>query len=556
MAERTICSRIPAWSRLRAGHERHFVSYSSERDVCLSWVENVRSSVNIKFDDKAATLSRVLFEATRRLEIGSSHRTYADFARSTLLDRSEEAARITLNTASTLLRVEGRSDLISFAVEPYGQLLETGARALAQTTPPGCERCAPTEIAASAALRPGHHLLRYLAALALSELAFFPPGHTPRRLLWTVEHSGVRWAEPCASREALVEILCGQQWVCRRRDVDQLGGSLLDYARFLHLARVALEISVERENRRLGALLEPMRLFLKAAGAVAGVGAVAAALSPLADLEEDLEEFDLDAWLQQHYHELTPADLETVLRRLEQEAKARYGVDIEIRDPKPTENTKFAYALNLGVCVGCRRCAYACQKENNISRTPGMRYIRVLELDKGGINIEASEHYYAPETVPQHGKFYMPVQCHQCDNPPCTKVCPVEATWKEPDGIVVVDYNWCIGCRYCAAACPYWARRFNFARPQLAPSEINPDTAYLGNRPRPVGVMEKCTFCLHRVRDGRYPSCLEACPTGARAFGNLYDGRGEIRYVLENKRVFVLKEDVGTVPSFFYYFDA
>ncbi|MEY3211811.1 MAG: hypothetical protein RIT28_2292, partial [Pseudomonadota bacterium] len=152
-------------------------------------------------------------------------------------------------------------------------------------------------------------------------------------------------------------------------------------------------------------------------------------------------------------------------------------------------------------------------------------------------------------------RSYMPVQCHQCDNAPCVSVCPIEATWKEPDGIVVVDYNWCIGCRYCEAACPYHARRFNWHKPEIPAEEINPDQAYLSNRVRPQGVMEKCTFCLHRTRKGRLPACLEACPTGARVFGNMLDPNSEIRWVLENKRTFVLKEDLGTRPRFFYFFD-
>ena len=175
-------------------------------------------------------------------------------------------------------------------------------------------------------------------------------------------------------------------------------------------------------------------------------------------------------------------------------------------------------------------------------------------MSKGSMDMEkGNAHYNHP--VPQPDKFYMPVQCQQCDNPPCVSVCPVEATWKEPDGIVVVDYNWCIGCRYCEAACPYHARRFNWAKPQIPAAEINPNQGYLSNRIRPQGVMEKCTFCLHRTREGRLPACLEACPTGARVFGNLLDPKSEIRWVLENKRVFVLKEELGTKPQFFYFFD-
>jgi molybdopterin-containing oxidoreductase family iron-sulfur binding subunit len=131
----------------------------------------------------------------------------------------------------------------------------------------------------------------------------------------------------------------------------------------------------------------------------------------------------------------------------------------------------------------------------------------------------------------------------------------VQATWKEADGIVVVDYNWCIGCRYCEAACPYHARRFNWTKPHVPAAEINPDQGYLSNRLRPQGVVEKCTFCLHRTREGRNPACLEACPTGARVFGNLLDPESDIRRVLATKRIFVLKEELGTRPRFFYFFD-
>jgi len=179
----------------------------------------------------------------------------------------------------------------------------------------------------------------------------------------------------------------------------------------------------------------------------------------------------------------------------------------------------------------------------------------VLELDKEeGVNLQHAEHYYNPEEVPREGHFYMPVQCQQCKKPPCVKVCPVGATWREKDGIVVVDYNWCIGCRYCMAACPYGARHFNWGEPGLAAKDVNPDTHYLGNRPRPKGVVEKCTFCVQRTRKGLYPACVEICPTGSRKFGNLLDKDSEIRYVLENKRVFKLKEELNTQPNFFYFY--
>lgn len=296
-------------------------------------------------------------------------------------------------------------------------------------------------------------------------------------------------------------------------------------------------------------------------GAVGGAAAVAAALSPLRDL--DAADFTLEKFLQKHYKELTPAEMEQILARIRAEVKSRYRVDADIADVKPMDGVEFAYALNLGRCIGCRKCVHACVAENNQSRSPEIQYIRVLELPRGSVDIERANHHYDYPTVPNEDHYYMPVQCHQCKNPPCVAVCPVEATWQEPDGVTVIDYDWCIGCRYCEAACPYWARRFNFTVPGFPKGENQPDNPcglntnmnYLSNRPRPKGVMEKCHFCLHRTREGRRPACLEVCPVGARKFGNLLDPSSEVSQILANKHVFVLKQEVGTLPRFFYFYD-
>ncbi|MBI5514050.1 MAG: 4Fe-4S dicluster domain-containing protein [Deltaproteobacteria bacterium] len=295
----------------------------------------------------------------------------------------------------------------------------------------------------------------------------------------------------------------------------------------------------------------PRRVALKVLGATLGAGVFAQALAPLKQFTEGMS---LQGFLQKHYKELSPRELREVLRRLEEETEQRYGAEVTIRDLRPTPGVQFAYALNLSVCIGCRRCVEACHHENNHDRASHNSYIRVLEMEQGSLDLERGDANY-DHAVPAPGKFYLPVQCQQCENPPCVRVCPVEATWQESDGIVVVDYNWCIGCRYCEAACPYHARRFNWRAPEVPAREINPDQAYLSNRIRPQGVMEKCTFCLHRTREGRMPACLEACPTGARVFGNVLDPSSEIRWVLEHKRVFVLKEELGTRPRFFYFFD-
>ena len=294
------------------------------------------------------------------------------------------------------------------------------------------------------------------------------------------------------------------------------------------------------------------RRFLGAAGtAVAGAGAAASTPAWGGNTFVDA----MGSFFQDNYQRMSDEEISDALGRIERRAKRRYGVDIVCKDTPPQDDVVFGYALNISKCQGYRDCVSACVRENNQGRDSQMQYIRVLEMEQGSRNLEHSEHYYDPETVPVDGHYYMPVQCMQCDNPPCVKACPVEATWMEPDGIVVVDYDWCIGCRYCMTACPYWARHFNWTTPEIPPEEINPNTNYLGNRPRPRGVVEKCHFCTQRTRVGRQPACQEACPTGARIFGNLLDPNSEIRYVLANKAVFRLKEELGTEPKFWYFTD-
>jgi molybdopterin-containing oxidoreductase family iron-sulfur binding subunit len=290
---------------------------------------------------------------------------------------------------------------------------------------------------------------------------------------------------------------------------------------------------------------------LKVIGATLGASAFAKAMEPLQQWTRDLS---FEQFFQRHYRSFSKAELTEVLRRLERETEEKYGREVTINAPEAIAGVEFGYALNLSVCIGCRKCAEACHHENNHDRRTNNSYIRVFEMEQGSLDFENGDASYE-HAVPQQGKYYLPVQCQQCANAPCVKVCPVQATWQEPDGIVAVDYDWCIGCRYCEAACPYHARRFNWTAPEVPADEINPDQSYLSNRIRPQGVVEKCTFCLHRTREGRQPACLEACPTGARVFGNLRDPNSEIRWVLENKRVFVLKEELGTQPRFFYFFD-
>lgn len=337
------------------------------------------------------------------------------------------------------------------------------------------------------------------------------------------------------------------------------------------------------EEQDDGTSKESRRDFLKKMGvAVAATAATPAATATTAKAASIAEQ------LQKHFVLMSDTQKEKAIARLEKRYSEQFGKQVTVANTPAPEGVLFGYALNISRCIGCRRCVEACVRENNQSRDPAIQWIRVLQMERGidtfslenlnegspdshslgdygirsgghadqpvGISGHV-EHYYEPDQVPEENAFYFPVQCQQCEDPACTKACPVQATFRDPNGIVVIDYNWCIGCRMCQLACPYWARRFNWGEPVLPNEEVNPNTHYFGNRPRMRGVIEKCIFCLQRVREGRYPACVEACPVGARKFGNLLDPESEVRKVLANKKVFRFKEDFGTEPKFFYYMD-
>ena len=288
---------------------------------------------------------------------------------------------------------------------------------------------------------------------------------------------------------------------------------------------------------------------------------------------------------QKNYRLMTPEEKVEARTRLEKRYSGEYSkkVSVDITEAQP--GVLMGYALNIRKCIGCRRCVKACVEENNQSRgaRPGERieWIQVLRMERGeftadkmnqgypeGLGIQVGgnayspagqvlegQYHYTPEAVPEKDANYMPIACMQCEKPPCVKVCPVRTTYREGDGPVVIDYNWCIGCKMCMNACPYWARRFNLTTPVLPKEAMNPVTHYLGNRPRMRGVVEKCHWCLQRTRHGRYPACVEVCPVGARKFGNLLDPESEVSKILERKNVFRLKAELNTFPKFFYFYD-
>lgn len=255
-----------------------------------------------------------------------------------------------------------------------------------------------------------------------------------------------------------------------------------------------------------------------------------------------------------HYRLMTDEEKRQTVARLEKLAAINEGLQVQIGCEPPLPRVLYGYAFNITRCEGFMECVTACIKENNLDRKTHTQYIRIFEMEPGHLDPSSGDGRFFHQ-VPVENKFYMGTQCFHCENAPCTKACPTQATWKEPDGIVVVDYDWCIGCRYCQAACPYYGRRFNWGKPEVPKDEVNVKQHYLGNRLRPVGKMEKCTFCIQRTRKGRLPACVEACPTGSRVFGNLLDPDSEIRYVLKHKKVFRMKEELGTEPKFWYFID-
>jgi Fe-S-cluster-containing dehydrogenase component len=220
---------------------------------------------------------------------------------------------------------------------------------------------------------------------------------------------------------------------------------------------------------------------------------------------------------------------------------------------------RWGMVIDLDRCNGCQACEVACRSENNIpvggpqvaAEKRTISWMRVRTEMEG--------------TWPEIRIRFVPQPCMHCDRPPCTLVCPVQATSLDSEGIVNQIYARCIGCRYCANACPYTVKYFNWRAPSYPESVLpglNPDVST-----RPVGVIEKCTFCSHRLqkaretaraenrmlREGDYvPACVESCPTGAIIFGDLEDRQQRVSQLSKDPRAFRLQEDLGTQPKVYY----
>ena len=220
---------------------------------------------------------------------------------------------------------------------------------------------------------------------------------------------------------------------------------------------------------------------------------------------------------------------------------------------------RWGMVIDLDKCTACQACVVACQVENNVP------FMKPEEAQKGR-NIYWIKLVPFPEgRFPEAKVRFLPLPCLHCDEPPCVKVCPVDATNITPEGIVRQIFARCIGCRYCTTACPYTVRYFNWYPPDWpAPMEAshNPDVSV-----RPKGVVEKCTFCHHRLQKARAkaiaenrplapgeytPACVESCPSKAMVFGDLDDPNSEVAQLARSPRAFRLLEELGTKPKVIY----
>lgn len=212
------------------------------------------------------------------------------------------------------------------------------------------------------------------------------------------------------------------------------------------------------------------------------------------------------------------------------------------------EGNRWALVLDLAAChehPECDRCVNACKKAHNIPQLPDEKHeVKWIWEEPFAHAFPSQSSAYLKRDLAENPVLLL---CNHCDNPPCVRVCPTQATWKREDGVVMMDSHRCIGCRYCIAACPYGSRSFNWVDPRPFLDEVNPDFPT-----RTKGVVEKCNLCGERLAAGDIPACVEACPHGAMHFGDLSDPDSSVRELLEQRFALRRKPGLGTEPQVYY----
>jgi Fe-S-cluster-containing dehydrogenase component len=222
---------------------------------------------------------------------------------------------------------------------------------------------------------------------------------------------------------------------------------------------------------------------------------------------------------------------------------------VPAESPRPLTAKRWAMVIDLNKCAqeeGCTKCIDACHRFHNVPDIKDKAHeIKWIWKEEFKHAFPSAHNEYQAKQIESLPVLLL---CNHCDNPPCVRVCPTKATWKrEGDGIVMMDWHRCIGCRYCMAACPYGSRSFNWIEPREYVAEQNPEFPT-----RTKGVVEKCTFCEERLAKGELPACVEACPQSAMLFGDLDDSRSEVRHLLGSEYAIRRKPELGTQPEIFY----
>lgn len=217
-----------------------------------------------------------------------------------------------------------------------------------------------------------------------------------------------------------------------------------------------------------------------------------------------------------------------------------------LKSPEALTGKRWAMVVNMRNCRDdCRDCIDACHRIHNVPEFKNPKdEVKWIWTEPYKNAFPGDEHKYMGKAQEQKRVI---VLCNHCDNPPCVRVCPTKATWKREDGIVMMDYHRCIGCRFCMAGCPFGARSLNWRDPRPFIKEMNPDYPT-----RMRGVVEKCTFCFERLAKGLIPACVEACKERALVFGDLEDPNSEVRKLISSNHTLRRKPHLGTMPQVYY----